>query len=77
MLTNRLRINAVFFDIAGHCRNQIIHRVFCVVFHSRFASVASTKAWVDALEGNRPIGRDSIWDSYRRAHGLLAVEAKR
>ncbi|GKX52520.1 cysteine hydrolase family protein [Budvicia aquatica] len=53
---------------AGSASAEEIHRVFSVVFHSRFASVVSTKEWVDAVNVNQAIERDSIWRSYCRAH---------
>lgn len=61
---------------AGRASAEEIHRVFSVVFHSRFASVVSTDEWVDALKGRRAIGRDSIWDSYRRVHNPLIANDK-
>lgn len=57
----------------GRASAEEIHRVFNVVFHSRFASVASSAEWIDTLEENLKIQPSSIWDSYRQAHGQMPV----
>lgn len=54
-------------NAAGRASAEEIHRVYSVVFHSRFASVASTDAWIAAVDGGHPIARDSIAASNRRA----------
>jgi len=54
-------------NAAGRASAQEIHRVFSVVFHSRFASVASTDAWIAAVNAGQPIARDNIAASNRRA----------
>jgi nicotinamidase-related amidase len=54
-------------NAAGRASAEEIHRVYSVVFHSRFASVASTDAWIAAVDGGQPIARDSIASSNRRA----------
>ena len=52
---------------AGSASAQDIHRVFSVVMHSRFAAVASTDAWLAAVEAGVPLARDSIYASNQRA----------
>ncbi|MBV8627023.1 MAG: cysteine hydrolase [Paraburkholderia sp.] len=52
---------------AGSASAEDIHRVFSVVMHSRFAAVASTDAWLAAVEAGVPLARDSIYASNQRA----------
>jgi len=52
---------------AGSASAEDIHRVFSVVMHSRFAAVASTDAWLDAVEAGVPLARDNIYASNQRA----------
>ena len=52
---------------AGSASAEDIHRVFSVVMHSRFAAVASTDAWLDAVEAGVPLARDTIYASNQRA----------
>jgi len=54
-------------NAAGRASAEEIHRVYSVVFHSRFASVASTDAWIAAVGSGQPIARDNIAASNRRA----------
>ena len=54
-------------NAAGRASAEEIHRVYSVVLHSRFASVASTEAWVAAVNAGQPIARDNIAASNRRA----------
>jgi nicotinamidase-related amidase len=54
-------------NAAGRASAEEIHRVYSVVFHSRFASVASTDAWIAAVDAGQPIARDNIAASNRRA----------
>lgn len=37
-------------NAAGRAEAEEIHRVFCVVFQSRFAAVARTDAWIEAVK---------------------------
>ena len=53
-------------NAAGRASAEEIHRVYSVVFHSRFASVASTDAWIAAVDAGQPIARDNIAASNRR-----------
>lgn len=55
---------------AGTASAEEIHRAFCVVLHSSFASVASTDEWIAAVEAGTSIARDNILLSNRRARGL-------
>lgn len=52
---------------AGAATAEEIHRVFSVVFHSNFAAVASTTAWIDAVGTGRALPRDNIVASHQRA----------
>ena len=52
---------------AGSASAEDIHRVFSVVMHSRFAAVASTDAWLAAVEAGVPLARDTIYASNQRA----------
>ena len=54
-------------NAAGRASAEEIHRVYSVVFHSRFASVTSTEAWIAAVSAGQPIARDNIAASNRRA----------
>ncbi|MED5621636.1 cysteine hydrolase family protein [Ideonella sp. BN130291] len=58
-----------YANAAGRASAEEIHRVFSVVFHTRFAAVATTAAWVDALQTGNPLPRDNIVASNRRALG--------
>jgi nicotinamidase-related amidase len=51
---------------AGRASAEEIHRVYSVVFHSRFAAVTSTEAWIAAVDAGRPIPRDNIMASNQR-----------
>ncbi|MBX3604929.1 MAG: cysteine hydrolase [Piscinibacter sp.] len=59
-----------YANAAGTASAQEIHRVFGVVFHSRFAAVATTAAWIEAVQAGTPLPRDSIVASNRRARNL-------
>lgn len=48
---------------AGSASAEEIHRVFSVVFHSRFASVVSTEKWIKAVKNKCQIQRSSIFES--------------
>ncbi|MEJ1127865.1 isochorismatase family protein [Variovorax sp. CCNWLW225] len=56
-------------NAAGKVSAEEIHRVFSVVFHSNFAAVASTDAWIAALQAGQPIEKDNVVMSNRRARG--------
>ncbi len=57
-------------NAAGRVSAQELHRVFGVVFHSRFAAVATTAQWIEAVRAGAPLARDSIYASNQRARGL-------
>lgn len=57
---------------AGQASAEEIHRVFSVVFHSNFAAVAKTAAWIDAIQTGQPLARDNVLMSNRRAREAAA-----
>lgn len=59
-----------YANAAGAVSAEEMHRVFAVVFHSRFAAVTTTAAWVEAVHAGAPLRRDSIFASNQRARGL-------
>jgi nicotinamidase-related amidase len=52
---------------AGKVSAEEIHRAYCTVFHSNFAAVASTKAWLAAVQEARVLETDNVYLSVRRA----------
>lgn len=56
-------------NAAGKASAEEIHRVFSTVFHSGFAAVGSTDAWIAALAEGRALERDNIYLSVQRAQG--------
>lgn len=46
-----------------------MHRCLCVVLQSRFAAVMSTSEWLHMLSSDRPVVRDSVYQSAQRARG--------
>jgi len=56
-------------NAAGKVSAEEIHRVFSVLFHSNFAAVARTEAWMAALQAGQPIEKDNVVMSNRRARG--------
>jgi nicotinamidase-related amidase len=56
---------------AGKASAEEIHRVFSVVFHSRFAAVLSTDEWIAAVQAQRATVRGSIFASNQRARSPL------
>jgi nicotinamidase-related amidase len=54
-------------NAAGKASAEEIHRVFSTVFHSGFAAVASTDAWVAAVGEGRALERDNVYLSAQRA----------
>jgi len=59
---------------AGQATAEEIHRVMCVVLHSRFAAVMSTEEWIAMLAAGTKPERDNIYHSNLRAR-RLAVSA--
>ena len=54
-------------NAGGKVSAEEIHRVFCTVFHSSFASVMPTEEWISAVREGRAVGRDNVFMSNRRA----------
>ena len=61
-----------YANVAGSASAEEIHRVFSVVFHSNFAAVASTEAWITALDAQAPLPVDNVPESNQRAREALA-----
>jgi nicotinamidase-related amidase len=57
-------------NAAGKVTAEEIHRVFSVVFHSNFAAVTSTDAWISAMREGQVIPKDNVVMSNRRARGV-------
>jgi nicotinamidase-related amidase len=57
---------------AGFASAQEIHRVFSVVLHSRFAAVASTQQWVEAVQAGVALERGNIYASNQQARARQA-----
>ena len=53
-------------NAAGKASAEEIHRVFSVVFHSSFAAVATTAAWVAAVNDGVALEMDNIVMSNQR-----------
>jgi len=58
-----------YSNAAGQVSAEEIHRVFSVVFHSNFAAVTSTEAWIAAMQAGQAIEKDNVLMSNRRARG--------
>lgn len=56
-----------YSNAAGQVSAEEIHRVFSVVFHSNFAAVTSTDAWIAAMRAGHAIEKDNVLMSNRRA----------
>jgi len=52
-------------NAAGEANGEEIHRVFCTVFHSNFAAVATTAQWIEAIRAGQPLEKDNIFLSSR------------
>lgn len=52
---------------AGQASAEEIHRVFSVVFHSRFAATGSTDAWIAAIQAGGRLEKNSVLASNRAA----------
>lgn len=59
-------------NAAGSASAEEIHRVFSVVLHSSFAAVASTEAWIAAVQKGVALERGSIYASNQKARARLA-----
>jgi nicotinamidase-related amidase len=54
-------------NAAGRVSAEEIHRVFSVVFHTGFAAVGTTDAWIGALESGARLPVDGVHASNQRA----------
>jgi nicotinamidase-related amidase len=61
-----------YANSAGRASAEEIHRVMSVVFHSNFAAVAKTAAWIDAIQAGQPLVKDNVLMSNRRAREAVA-----
>ncbi|BAP87652.1 isochorismatase hydrolase [Burkholderiales bacterium GJ-E10] len=52
---------------AGAASAETIHRTFLVVFQARFAAVARTPGWVDAIQNGKPLVGSNIHSSHQAA----------
>ena len=57
---------------AGSASAEEIHRVFSVVFHTRFAAAASTQQWIDAVHDRVALPQDNIPASFARGRAAAA-----
>lgn len=48
---------------------KAMHEASCVVLQSRFAAVMTTREWIELVGLGTPAARDSLYQSYLRAHG--------
>lgn len=55
-----------YANAAGRATAEEIHRVFSVVFHSNFAAVTTTRAWIAAVQAGQGIEKDNVLLSSRR-----------
>lgn len=54
-------------NAAGKASAEEIHRVYSTVFHSSFAAVTSTEAWIAAVREGKALERDNVYLSAQRA----------
>ena len=62
-----------YANAAGAASAEEIHRVYSTVFHSNFAAVASTQAWLDAVSAGKALEKDNIYLSNQRARKAAAA----
>jgi nicotinamidase-related amidase len=55
-----------YANAAGRANAEEIHRVFSVVFHSNFAAVTTTGAWIAAIQAGQGLAKDNVLLSSRR-----------
>jgi len=65
-----------YANAAGSVTAEEIHRVYSVVFHTRFAAVTSTDAWIAAVQAGEAIARDNIHASNQRARQAREVSPR-
>lgn len=56
-----------YANTAGSATAEEIHRVFSVVFHTRFAAVANTDEWIELTKAGRALPKGNIPASYAAA----------
>lgn len=59
-----------YANTAGSATAEEIHRVFSVVFHTRFAAVASTDEWISAMQVGQALKKGNILVSNQAALAL-------
>ena len=62
-----------YANAAGSASAEEIHRVFCTVFHARFAAVADTAAWIAALDAGQALAAGNIVASHGQAQAASAA----
>lgn len=50
-------------NAAGYASAEEIHRAFNVVFHSNFAAVSTTDAWISALQEGKALEKSNVYVS--------------
>lgn len=60
-------------NTAGKASAEEIHRVFCTVFHSNFAAVATTHDWIAAVHAGQALEQDNVYLSNQRATATKAA----
>lgn len=60
-------------NAAGKASAEEIHRVFCTVFHSNFAAVATTHDWIAAVHAGQALEQDNVYLSNQRATATKAA----
>lgn len=53
----------------GRLDAKTMHEASCIVLQSRFAAVMSTTQWIDLIQTGQPAPRETLYQSYQRAHG--------
>ncbi len=56
-----------YANAAGRATAEEIHRVFCVVMHSRFGWTGPTADWIAAVREGRALQRGTIFESHQAA----------
>jgi nicotinamidase-related amidase len=51
---------------------KTMHEASCIVLQSRYAAVMSTGQWIELIQTGQPAPRETLYQSYQRAHGLSA-----
>jgi nicotinamidase-related amidase len=64
-----------YSNSAGVASAEEIHRVVTVVMHTGFAAVATTDAWIDAINTGKSLPVDNVLNSNRNARQMSAAAA--